>query len=199
MAATTHSRRSLLAGALAALLLPAAPLHAQGDYAVISRDRLLNELAAARALRAAETEITRSIQAAIDAAQAELTAEEVELAQARGELAPDVFELRTADFDRRLRYLRRTTQERVARINTGFQRARAQIIAALPQVLEQLRQEAGVRIIIDADAVFAADPSLDLTDRAIALYDAIGPRPAPPVVDLETPLLPPPAPMPTEQ
>lgn len=161
-------------------------------FAVVSRDRILREATAARRLREAEEEITARLQGQIDETKAAFAAEEEELARLRGELPEDEFDERVADFDRRVRLARRNAQERAAVLQTAFQDARAAIVAALPALMERLRVEAGASVVVNADQVLALDPAVDLTDRAIALFDAEGPSPEPPEIDLSAPLSQPP-------
>lgn len=183
-------RRLLLGGLAAALTLAALPgtALAQAAVVVVSRDRVLRESAASARLRDAEAEMTERLQRQIDSTKAQLAAEEEELARLRGELPDDQFEARISDFDERVRQARRGAQERAALLQKGFQDARALIAAALPPLLERLRVEVGAAAVLNADQVLALDPALDLTDRAIALLDASGPAPAPPQIDLTTPL-----------
>jgi Skp family chaperone for outer membrane proteins len=189
------SRRDLLAAAAGALALAALPAPAQPPpgIAVVSRDRILREARAARRLREAEEEMTARLQRQIDEAKVRFAAEEEELTRLRGELPVPEFEARVGEFDRRVRLARRVAQERAAALQKGFQDARAAIVAALPTLMERLRTEAGARLIVDGDEVLAADPAFDLTDRAIALFDAEGPSPGIPDVDLSQPLAGPPA------
>ncbi|MEM7745097.1 MAG: OmpH family outer membrane protein [Pseudomonadota bacterium] len=156
---------------------------------VISRERLFAEIAASRNLKAIEADLTKRVQASIDEARELLTVEEAELARLRAEISAEEFEERAQDFDRRLRLLRSNAQDRVNQVNAGFQQARSEIVAALPAILARLRVEVGAAVIVNSDQVLAMDPSVDVTDRAIALFDAEGPRPLPPDVDLDTPLL----------
>jgi Skp family chaperone for outer membrane proteins len=163
----------------------------QGEVAYVSRERILQEVESARRFRAAETELTAKLQARIDEAKASLAAEESDLAQRRSELSPDEFEALAVDFDRRLRLVRLVAQERVTELQRGFQQGRANMVAALPAILEDVRREAGVKVLLNSDAILAVDPALDLTSRAIELFDEKGPRPHVPKVDLTSPLLPP--------
>ena len=160
--------------------------------AIVSRDRILREATAARRLREAEEEITARLQGQIDETKAAFAAEEEELARLRGELPEDEFEERVADFDRRVRLARRNAQDRAAVLQKAFQDARAAIVAALPALMERLRVQAGASVILNAEGVLALDPAVDLTDRAIALFDAEGPSPEPPAIDLSAPLSQPP-------
>ena len=194
------TRRALLGGTLAAAAaLAATPASAQGGAVVISRERILREAAAARRLREAEEELTSRLQSRIDDTKAAFAAEEAELARLRGTLSEPDFEARVTDFDQRVRLARRGAQERAALLQKEFQDARSVIAAALPPLMERLRVEAGATVVLNADYVLAVDPAVDLTDRAIALFDAEGPSPAVPELDLDAPLsqpLPEPAPGP---
>jgi Skp family chaperone for outer membrane proteins len=184
------SRRGLLAAGLGAAALAGGPALAQPspEVVTVSRERILREAEAAHRLRAAEEEMTARLQGQIDETKTRFAEEEEELARLRGELAAPEFEARVADFDQRVRQARRVAQERAAVLQKGFQDARAAIVAALPALIERLRVEAGARLVVNADQVLAADPAVDLTDRAVALFDAEGPAPSVPELDLSQPL-----------
>lgn len=158
------------------------------DIVVVSRERILREAKAARRLREAEERMTAQLQAQIDETKEQFAEEEEELTRLRGELPGPEFEARVADFDQRVRLARRVAQERAAILQKGFQDARAAIVAALPSLMERLRVEAGARVVVNADQTLAADADIDLTDRAITLFDAEGPSPDIPKLDLTQPL-----------
>ncbi len=186
------SRRRLLAGGLGLAALTGPAARAQGQSApeivVVSRERILREARASRRLRDAEEEMTERLQGQIDATKVQFAEEEEELTRLRGQVADAAFEARIADFDQRVRAARRIAQERAALLQKGFQEARAAIVAALPGLMERLRIEAGARMVVNAEQVLAVDPAFDLTDRAIELFDAEGPSPDAPEVDLSVPL-----------
>lgn len=155
---------------------------------LVSRERLLRESAIASRLQEAEQRMTEQLQSQIDLTKEALAEEEAELARLRSELSPEVFQARIEDFDERMRMARQLTQERAAALQRGFQEARAQVVAAIPGVMEQLRRETGATVIMNADQAMAADPALDLTERAVALFDAIGPSTPIPEIDLTLPV-----------
>jgi len=166
----------------------------QEQIFVISQKRVSNEVLAAQQLRQAEKEMTRVLQAQIERAQEALSAEEDELARNRSEMEPEEFERRAASFDRRVRETRRIANERGAELQKGFNDARAQILNTIPELLTQVRAEAGARIILDADQVILFDPALDLTDRLIEVFNQAMPIAPVPDVDLSKPVLAPKAP-----
>ncbi|MEO0680991.1 MAG: OmpH family outer membrane protein [Pseudomonadota bacterium] len=147
---------------------PAAPAF---PILVVNRAAVLEASAPARALAQVEREVRTRVQTENDRVKAELEAEEQALADQRETLAPEAFEARALDFDRRVRAERRRAQERGALLLRFVQDARAALASALPRVLEGLRRDMGAAVLLDAGAVVAADPALDVTAAAIARYD----------------------------
>ena len=188
-------RRALIGMMAAGVLVAALPRAARANdrIIVVSRERVLREVEIARYLREAEGRLTRQLQVSVDEAKAQFAIEEEQLSELRAELDSESFAARAQDFDRRIRAVRRETQERATFLQRGFQEARAAIVAALPGLLERVRVEHGARLILNADQVLAVGEGVDVTDTVIALMDAEGPRPLPPKIDLSRPLLAPPA------
>jgi len=183
------SRRTFLCGGAALL---ASPASAEEGIFIVSRERVLNETEAARALWQAERRMTAALQALIDRTGEELSAEEVELTQIRTDLSDEEFETRAADFDRRRRLARQVAQERAQALQRSFQAARNELLSALPAAIEVVRREVDARLILDADQVIAATGDVNLTDRVIAVFNAQGPRPAIPEINVSEPILQPP-------
>lgn len=189
----TRTRRRLLGVGSAIALASVLPARADepagtGPIFVISRERLLHEAKSAKRLHEAETAMTDQLQSLIDRTKEQFSAEEEELTRLRATLPSDQFDARVSEFDQRVRQARRTAQERAAELQKGFQDARAAIVGALPALMERLRTEAGASAILNAEQALAYDPAIDLTERAIELFDAEGPSPAPPAIDLSQPL-----------
>ena len=145
---------------------------------LVSRKRLLNDTAHARALLKAEIELTTELQRRVDEIKAELTAEEQELARLRPTLDREVFAARVAEFDRNVRRQRRETQKYAAILQNVFRAERRKLVEALGPLLEEVREANGASVILDSDQVLTSDPALDVTDEVIARFNAT----VPPVV-----------------
>lgn len=167
---------------------PGATAQEASGIRFVSRERLLRDSVIARRLQEAEQHMTELLQGQIDQTKKALADEEAELSRLRNELSYAEFQIRIEDFDARMRMARQLTEERASALQRGFQEARAAVVAAIPGVMEQLRIEAGATAIINADQAMAADPSLDLTERAVELFDTIGPSPPIPQLDLTLPV-----------
>ena len=150
----------------------------------VSRQRLLNETAYARALVEAEQRMTAELQSRIDQTKRELAAREQELARLRGTLPRDEFEALTSAFDRRVRRERREAQRQAAVLQSAFRNERVKLLEILDALLERVRAERGASIILNQDEAIASDPALDITDEVLARFDRAVPPPE--IPELET-------------
>ena len=178
------TRRSFVAGAIAAACAGSVAAAQSGGVFVISRKRLLTESKPTKILREAELELTARLQAEIDRIKSALAAEEADLTRRRAEIPPEEMARLATDFDRRVRSVRVLAQERAKAVQSAFQAARANLVLELPPILEKLRLEVGAVAILDADQTLAIDPKNDLTDRAIAMLNEALPAPDVPEVDV---------------
>jgi Skp family chaperone for outer membrane proteins len=170
--------------------LPVGQARAADQVAIlmVSRKRLLNDTAHARALLKAEIELNAELQRRVDAVKAELTAEEQELTRLRPSLEREEFDARVAEFDRNVRRQRRETQQRAAILQNAFRKERLKLVESLGPILEEVREAHGASVILNADQALSSDPALDVTDEVIVRFEATV---APPLIpDLDA--LPPP-------
>lgn len=188
------TRRKAIALAVLGLGLGLGLGRATADEAAIlmvSRKRLLNDTAHARALLKAEIELTSELQRRIDAIKAELTAEEQELTRLRPTLDREVFAARVAAFDRNVRRQRRAAQKQAAALQSAFRAERLKLVEALDPLLEEVREANGASAILNSDQVLASDPVLDVTDEVIARFNATVPPPVVPDLEVIAPAQPP--------
>jgi Skp family chaperone for outer membrane proteins len=101
-----------------------------------------------------------------------LEAEEKKLTLLRDTTPKEEFEALTRDFDRRVRIERRAAQERGASLQKFISEAQEALLKAADPVLRELRVAKGAALLIDIGAVVAHDPAIDVTDEAIARFDA---------------------------
>ncbi len=182
-------RRALVL-TLAAILALAAPAREAAAQAatpvlVVNQERILREARVPRQLAELEQLRLRELQADISDQQADLRAEEIELAGLRGDLPVDEFQARALDFDRRMRAARRAAQERLAGLQARFRHAREQVVRYLPQILARVAEQHGAYLVLDSAQILIASPAIDVTEEVIAALDA-----ATAEVDIES-LLPP--------
>ena len=165
-------RRRLLAGLAAAPL--ASPAMAEPDprLLLVSRRRIFEETEAGQALSEAEAAASATFQTRVEDAKRALEARESELARLRGTLSRAEFRRQTEAFDQAVRSTRRETQRQAAVMQKAFRAARGRLAAALEPVLAALLDDHGADAVLDAGQVLAARPGADVTDAAIARFDA---------------------------
>jgi len=169
------SRRAVAAGLVACL---AGAARGQDDpgtlppqVIVVSRDRILSETQAGRAIIASEREIGSAFQARVDAVKEQLEAEEAELTRLRGKIPRAEFESRATAFDRKVRVARRRTQKQAAELQQTFRIARERLVGRLAPILIKVLREQGAAIVLDADQILVAAPSVNMTEEVIRLFD----------------------------
>ena len=179
----------LVGGALLATRASAQETRPGTRILVVSRERILRETRAAKALRDIEARETEAFQTRVDAVKQQLEDEETELARLRPNLGRDRFAGRTEAFDRQVRYARRETRRQAASLQESFRTARDRISASLVPVLIDLLRSEGAEIVLDAEHILLAAPSVDRTDQVIRMIDERVPMPE---ISIETgrPLLP---------
>jgi len=192
MAPGRMERRRLLVWAAVALCVPAATRAEPGSHLlVVSRRRILEETVAGRALREAESAASAAFQTRVEDAKRALEARESELARLRGSLSREEFRRQTEAFDNAVRSTRRETQRQAALMQKAFRAAHERLVAALDPILAALLADHGADAVLDAEQVLAARAAADVTEEAIARFDAqvapveIGLRDLPPLLPEE--------------
>ncbi|MEM9045699.1 MAG: OmpH family outer membrane protein [Pseudomonadota bacterium] len=163
----------MLALLIGAIWTPDPSLAQQSADAVIvvSRARILTETEAAKFLRNQERAERARLTEWIEGETESLDREEQRLTSLRPETPSNEFQRQTDLFDQRVRQVRRTAQRLEAAIQAQFRDARKNLLTDLyPVLIEVLRRE-GANLIIDADQILIADPSIEKTDDVIALFN----------------------------
>lgn len=161
-----------LAVVLALVFGLAAHAQAEGQkILVVDRQRVLAESEPARRLRELEIERRSALRAALDQVQAELEAEEAEIAALRGQLGRVAFQERVNAFDQKVRQARAAAQQRGEEIQTEFAVARRHLSNALAPVLQQISEQQQADLIIDVASVLIARAGVDVTAQAIELMN----------------------------
>ena len=126
---------------------------------------------------------SRALEAENDRLLEELTAREAELTELRAEMTVEEFRAAANAFDNQAEAARRSQAEKRQRLPQFEESERRRFFADSAPVLQEVLEEVGGDVLIDARAVIIARPGLDMTDAAIAAMDAAigdgGPPPFP--------------------
>ncbi len=105
--------------------------------------------------------------------EAELRAEELDLAERRSTTDPDAFRALAQSFDQKVQETRSTQEAKFLEITNARDEARREFRETSIPILEQIMAETGAAAILEQSTVLLSADSIDVTDLAIARIDAI--------------------------
>lgn len=148
----------------------AAQLSAQAtpNIGYVNTQRILAEApATAQAQQTLESELQAS-RTEVQQLEQELETLQQEYERQAGTLSPEARQQRQQQFQTKLQ----EAQQRAMALEQRAQQRRQELIAPIMQriqtVIEEVRAEGNYALILDASALLAGDPTLDLTDRVLA-------------------------------
>lgn len=115
---------------------------------------------------------SRELEAENDRLLAELTSREADLTAQRAEMSVEQFRAAAAAFDAYAEDARRSQAEKRQRLAQFEEAERRRFFASSEPVLQNVLEQVGGDILIDARAVLIARPGVDMTDDVLAAMDA---------------------------
>jgi Skp family chaperone for outer membrane proteins len=158
-----------------AVLVAVAPAAAQkmpaAAVAVVDSQRIGRDAAAFKSARQQLDQYRAGYQAEIAREEEALRTEEQELSRQRTVLAPDAFEARRRDFERKVTEVQRRVQDRSRQLEQSFNGVRAEVGKQLVAIVRELANERGITLVLDrAQVMFHAD-SIDVTGEVLKRLD----------------------------
>ena len=179
----------LLAFATLASALPAQEA-AQNPVVTVDLERLVSETQIGQYLSFQMSEQAQSLQAELDAIEAELSAEEDDLIKKRETLELDEFRVLAKAFDEKAVRLRQEQQAKIQAITDESSRRRQDLLRSFVPVLSQVMRDRGATVLLDRRSVVLDDrASVDITDVVIMIIDQ-NTTETDAATDLETPVEP---------
>ncbi len=169
------STRSLTGGLLAALLILAVPqANAQSKFkapapkiAVADIQTIMREAVSAKSAREQMDTIARKEQAQFLAEEKKLRARDLELAQQRALLTPEVFAQRQRALQGDIGRLQNRTRNLRLALDQGFKRTMEQIKSVLFDELRKLSTELDLNLILPRSQIVIAVDGFDITKPAL--------------------------------
>ena len=172
----------------------------------LDQDRLYADSLFGKALEKASTDAVAALVAENHQIEADLTAEEKALTEARATVTAEAFKPLAEAFDVKVEQVRATQEAKSKALQEARDGGRKRFFTAVLPVLAELMRQEGALAILNKNAVILSFDSIDTTAAAIAainvrLGDGSGAAPAPllapaPPLDPAPPLNPAPAPAP---
>ena len=174
---TRFMRRMLwLAAALAAAgLTLVGPAYAQkmppAVAAVIDYQRITREAAAFKNAREQLDKYRAGLQGEVANDEEKLRNEEQELVRQRTVLAPEAFEQRRRDFEKKVMELQRSAQERSRSFEQVYNNVSGDIRKVLAGIVADIGKERGFNIVFDRAMLSYRAENLDITDEVLKRLD----------------------------
>lgn len=140
---------------------------------VVHSDRLFTDSAYGRRVAADMEARSAVLMAENRRIEAELRAEELDLAKRRAVMDPDAFRSLAQAFDQKVQETRRTQEVKFVEITNAREAARQQFGDISLPVLERIMAESGAAVILEQSMVFLSADSVDVTDLALSRIDTI--------------------------
>ena len=173
-----HARPLLLA--LLLLSLPLGPAFGQArapaaqptSMAMVNLGVIIQNSAAARSIREQIDKQGQTYQAELVRRQTELQKQQQELQAQQATLSADAFAAKRRTFEDEVAALQRTTNARKDQLQLAADDAMKTVRSTVDQILQQIKPERGVDLIVYAESVAMADPQYDLTAELLHRLDA---------------------------
>jgi len=130
---------------------------------IVDTDLLLQDSLAAKGVRLERDKYATTYQNQVRDMETKLRAEDQELAQQRGVLAPDVFQQRATAFQQKLADFQGQVKEKQDRLDYSFQQAMQEIGNTIVTISGEVAKAQGITTVIARNQVVYVDPSMDIT------------------------------------
>jgi Skp family chaperone for outer membrane proteins len=169
---TTHRfTRTAAAAMLAglALVFGASNSFAQAEkrptpiLGIVDTDMLLQDSLAAKGVRLERDKYAATYQNQVKDMEGKLRAEDQELSQQRGVLAPDVFQQRAQGFQQKLQDFQAQVKDKQERLDYSFQQSMQKIGETIMVVASEVSKEKGINAVMARNQLMIFDPGMDIT------------------------------------
>jgi len=165
----SQAAAAIFVGVLA--IFGAADAHAQAAAAkaaapvmgIIDTDLLLQESLAAKGVRLERDKYATTYQNQVKDLETKLRAEDQELNQQRGVLAPDVYQQRAQAFQQKLADFQVQVKDKQERLEYSFQQSMQAVAQAMMTATSEVSKERGINVVMARNALMIFDPSMDIT------------------------------------
>ncbi len=130
---------------------------------IIDTDLLLQESLAAKGVRLERDKYATTYQNQVKDLETKLRAEDQELNQQRGVLAPDVYQQRATAFQQKLADFQVQVKDKQERLEYSFQQSMQSVVQAMMTATSEISKERGINVVMARNALMIFDPSMDIT------------------------------------
>ena len=97
--------------------------------------------------------------------------EREKLIEQQSVMAPEAFEVKVADFEKKVQSYQIERQEKLRKLDQMVQGARARILEEVKPIINDYANELGITVILEKNAVIMSADDMDMTDQVIEILD----------------------------
>lgn len=137
------------------------------SIAIVDLNMILTDSKAAKDATEQFEAIQKSTEDEIVASDKEMLDERNRLIEQQSVIAPEAFELKAKDFEKRLQNYNTEKQAKLRKLEGVLQKARNDILENVKPILEELSQELGVTVILEKNSVLLSANNMDITNDIV--------------------------------
>ena len=137
------------------------------SIAIVDLNLILTDSKAAKNATEQFEAIQKSTEDEIVASDKEMLDERNRLIEQQSVIAPEAFELKAKDFEKKLQNYNTEKQAKLRKLEGVLQKARNDILENVKPILEELSQELGVTVILEKNSVLLSANNMDITNDIV--------------------------------
>ena len=102
--------------------------------------------------------------------------EREKLIEQQSVMAPEAFEVKVADFEKKVQTYQIERQEKLRKLDQMVQAARASILYEVKPIINDYANELGITVILEKNAVIMSADDMDMTDQVIEILNKSLPK-----------------------
>ncbi len=102
--------------------------------------------------------------------------EREKLIEQQSVMAPEAFEIKVADFEKKVQSYQIERQDKLRKLDQMVQEARASILDEVKPIINNYASELGITVILEKNAVIMSADDMDMTDRVIEILNKSLPK-----------------------
>ena len=138
---------------------------------VIDLNFILSESKAAKDAAKQIEEIAIQIEEEISISDQEMISEQNKLIESQAIMAPNAFEEKRIDYEKKVENYNISRQEKLMSIDRLVAESRNNVLNALKPILEEISNESGITILLEKNSVLLNADNMDITDKALKMLD----------------------------
>ena len=102
--------------------------------------------------------------------------EREKLIEQQSVMAPEAFEIKVADFEKKVQTYQIERQEKLRKLDQMVQEARASILDEVKPIINEYANELGITVILEKNAVIMSADDMDMTEQVIEILNKSLPK-----------------------